>query len=213
MLANVVVYGFTTARTHGHEELYELFRRWGFTPADRDPVTAWTAMFLHDGFVHLIGNMLFLWVFGRSVEWCLGHVGFVIAYLVTGLAGSAAFYLAAPDLAVPAIGASGAVSGVLGIYLIAFPSNRIRVIAWIFFPIVMSWPAWLLIAFWFVWKDLLPVLGDDADGVGHWAHLGGFAAGALLGLFLRRRALAQEAEASATSPVPAREGWERWLKK
>jgi membrane associated rhomboid family serine protease len=145
------------------------------------PLTLLTSMFLHGGFMHLAGNMLFLWVFGNNVEEALGRGRFVAFYVATGvvaaLAQVAAGY-AAGDVLTPMVGASGAISGVLAAYLVCFPSARVLTLVPIFFFIRLIWiPAGFFLGLWF-FLQLLPALsGGGGGGVAYMAHVGGFVAG------------------------------------
>jgi membrane associated rhomboid family serine protease len=159
--------------------------------AIREYPTLVTSMFLHGGLLHLLFNMLFLWIFGNNIEDALGHISFVIFYLLCGIAASFAhaFFNAASDT--PVIGASGAISGILGAYLILYPRARVQVA--LFFIRVVRVPAWFFLIVWIAFQLIqgLPSLGADAGragGVAWLAHIGGFVAGiVLLPLFLRRR--------------------------
>lgn len=188
VLTNILVYGLTTAQADTLDDKVDLYWNWGFRPADPSPMTFVSSLFLHASPVHLIGNMLFLWIFGVNVEWCLGRVGFLAVYLLSGIAGDAATWVADPSSEMPAVGASGAISGVLGVYLIAFPKYRVKLLFWMFHVAVFSVPAWSIIGFWFVVNDLWPLVQSTAvgDGIGHMAHLGGFAFGALSAFAIRR---------------------------
>ena len=141
-------------------------------------LTLLTSMFLHGGFMHLAGNMLYLWVFGNNIEDVCGHVRFVAVLLLCGLA--AAFAQALPDPAseIPMIGASGAISGVLGAYLLLFPHARVRALVPLGFVFFTTIPAGWLLGFWFVFQ-LLSGFGSSPTegGVAFWAHVGGFVAG------------------------------------
>jgi membrane associated rhomboid family serine protease len=144
-------------------------------------MTLLTSMFLHGGVMHLAGNMLYLWVFGNNIEDACGHVRFALFYLLCGLA--AAFAQALPDPAseIPMIGASGAISGVLGAYLLLFPHARVYTLVplgLVFFTTIKA--GWLL-GFWFVFQLLSGIGSDPAQGgVAFWAHIGGFVAGMAL---------------------------------
>jgi len=147
-------------------------------------VTPLTSMFLHGGWGHLLGNALFLWVFGDNVEDLMGPRRFLWFYLLCGLAAAALHVALQPGSPIPTVGASGAISGVMGAYLILFPKHRVRM----FFPpiFVFHFPAWLVLLWWFGLQLLaglpqLSVLGaDPTGGVAVWAHVGGFVAGVLL---------------------------------
>jgi len=141
-----------------------------------------TSMFMHGGFMHFIGNMLFLWIFGDNLEDILGHVRFAIFYLVSGL-GAAALQIGADvQSAVPMVGASGAIAGVMGGYLLLFPRARVDVLLIIVFIIrVIPFPAWVMLLIWFGLQILNGVLNltQTGGGVAYWAHAGGFIAGFL----------------------------------
>jgi membrane associated rhomboid family serine protease len=148
-------------------------------------VTVFTAMFMHGSILHLAGNMLFLWIFGNNVEDSLGPVKFVLFYLLGGIAAAALQIAIDPGSNVPNLGASGAVAGVLGGYLLLFPRARvITVIFIIFFFTIVELPAVLILGFWFVQQVLfgyfdLATAGNEAGGVAYFAHIGGFAFGLL----------------------------------
>jgi membrane associated rhomboid family serine protease len=158
-------------------------------PASPTVTTAFSSMFLHGGWMHLVGNMLFLWIFGDNVEARLGHFRYLVAYLVTGAAGTLAFGAFHPASQHPLVGASGAISGVQGMYFLGFPRNRVKVLFFFFFIVqIILVPARWIIGFWFVVNDLLPVLIHTnliQDSVAHEAHLGGFAAGLAVYLLLK----------------------------
>ncbi|MGF1632095.1 MAG: rhomboid family intramembrane serine protease [Kiloniellaceae bacterium] len=152
-----------------------------------DPLaTLLSYQFLHGGFMHLAGNMLYLWVFGDNVEDAMGHARFLLFYLVCGAAAALAQVAADPGSVAPLIGASGAVSGVLGAFLILHPKSRVLVPI-VFIPLYL--PAWLLLLFWFGFQFVAAFGGPAADNVGWWAHIGGFIAGAVLVFAFRYRAV------------------------
>ncbi|NIQ98093.1 MAG: rhomboid family intramembrane serine protease, partial [Desulfuromonadales bacterium] len=161
---------------------YEIFTfRYGYRPADPSILTLFTAMFLHGGWMHLGGNMLFLWIFGDNVEHRLGRVGYLLAYLGTGMAATVFFAVFVPGSQVPLIGASGAISGVLGLYYFWFPRNQVKTFIFLF-PFIMNTfliPARLVLGFYLVIDNILPFLvrGGTGSGVAHGAHIGGFIAG------------------------------------
>jgi membrane associated rhomboid family serine protease len=162
-------------------------------PADQPtPVfTIFSSMFLHGGFLHVAGNMLYLWIFGKNVEDNLGHARFSLFYLLSGVAAALTQVLTAPDSEVPMIGASGAVSGVLGAYLILFPHARVQtLVIFGFFWRVVSIPALLVLGFWIV-LQILNGFGafGEAGSVAWFAHIGGFFAGMLLLIAMRPRTL------------------------
>ena len=147
-------------------------------------VTVFTAMFMHGGLLHLGGNMLFLWIFGNNVEDSMGRAKFLVFYLLGGLAATALQLAVGPDSQVPNLGASGAIAGVLGGYLILFPRARvITVIFIVFFFTIIELPALLILAFWFVQQILFGYFdlnsAGEEGGVAYFAHIGGFAFGLL----------------------------------
>ncbi|MEQ8356939.1 MAG: rhomboid family intramembrane serine protease [Kiloniellaceae bacterium] len=150
------------------------------------PVTLLTSQFLHGGFLHLAGNMLFLWVFGDNVEDAMGHRRFLAFYLTCGVLAALAQVIADPTSTTPTIGASGAISGVLGAYLILHPKSRILVPV-IFIPLYL--PAWLLLIFWFGFQFVSAFGGPAANSVAWWAHIGGFVAGVVLIFLFRYKAV------------------------
>jgi membrane associated rhomboid family serine protease len=153
-------------------------------------LSLFTSMFLHGGFMHLIGNMLYLWIFGNNIEDAMGHVRYVVFYLVTGLAASLAHAFTNPGSIVPAIGASGAISGVLGAYLMLYPRAQVLILIPIgFFSRLMYVPAGVALGIWFLFQLVSGGLsaGQPGGGVAWFAHIGGFLAGMLLvGVFKRR---------------------------
>ncbi|MFQ5869490.1 MAG: rhomboid family intramembrane serine protease [Candidatus Zixiibacteriota bacterium] len=155
------------------------------------PLTILTSMFLHGGWFHLIGNMLFLWIFGKNIEDQLGHLRFLIFYLICGVIASLAHIMVTPHSSIPMVGASGAIAGVLGAYLIRFPNARILTLIWFgFFIRVVRVPAIFFLGFWFILQLLygLPSLAlRDMGGIAFFAHIGGFIAGLLLFPFWERR--------------------------
>lgn len=165
----------------------------GYLPAGRQPIASWatmfTSMFLHGGWLHLGGNMLFLWIFGNNIEDLLGRARFLLLYLASGVAAALVQALSAKHSYIPMVGASGAVAGVLGAYLITYPRANVHCFVWIviFFWIVTV-PAWVLLGFWFA-MQLFSGLAASANepGVAFWAHVGGFTAGTVLYLVLRPR--------------------------
>jgi membrane associated rhomboid family serine protease len=147
-------------------------------------ITPFTSMFMHGGLLHLGGNMLFLWIFGNNVEDAMGHVRFIVFYLLSGLAAMALQVIIEPDAMVPTVGASGAVAGVLGGYLILFPRARVLTLIFIvFFFTFIELPALLILGFWFVTQLLFGFfnLAEPAGGggVAYFAHIGGFVFGML----------------------------------
>ncbi|MBN2248222.1 MAG: rhomboid family intramembrane serine protease [Coriobacteriia bacterium] len=191
--ANIGV--FIYEYTLGTQGLQAFWARWSIVPARllADPfsphqiATIFTSMFMHAGWIHLIGNMLYLWIFGNNIEDRLGAVRFIAFYLVSGVAAAAAQIVTAPASTVPMLGASGAVAGVLAAYLLLYPGASIVTIIPVFFFIeVARVPAYLVIGFWFVLQlgSGLASLGAAATtgGTAWFAHIGGFVAGLVLAL-------------------------------
>ncbi|MDA0987585.1 MAG: rhomboid family intramembrane serine protease [Chloroflexi bacterium] len=152
-------------------------------------VTVFTAMFIHGGLMHFAGNMLYLWVFGDNIEDRLGHGKYLAFYLTCGVAATWAQVAINTDSPVPTIGASGAIAGVLGAYLLLFPYNRINTLVIMYFIMVIRVPALFLLGFWFFLQNFfqgLWSLGSTGGGVAYWAHIGGFASGILvIALYLK----------------------------
>ena len=154
---------------------------YGFVPAEFNPLTIFTSMFMHGGFAHIIGNMWFLYIFGDNVESILGHVKYFIFYLACGIGAALAQFFVEPASQVPMIGASGAVAGVLGAYMIRFPKARVHVLAVIIiFITTFVVPAQIVLGLWFLMQlsGGLGSLGvDTTGGVAWFAHIGGFIIG------------------------------------
>lgn len=186
--ANVLLHLLVISMVRSDRQLMLLYVDYAMIPAkisqEASYLTLISSTFLHAGFLHLAGNMLFLWVFGDNLEDRLGHVGFILFYLAAGAGAGLAQYLAAPWSPVPTIGASGAIAGVMGGYLLLFPKARVDVLFFflVFFRIIAI-PAWAVLGVWFG-LQLFNGLGDDGSGggVAYWAHAGGFIVG--LGLML-----------------------------
>ncbi|MGE0625725.1 MAG: rhomboid family intramembrane serine protease [Pseudomonadales bacterium] len=150
-------------------------------------VTVFTSMFLHGGWMHLLGNMLYLWIFGDNVEDAMGRARFLLFYLLCGVAAALAQALPDPHSTIPMIGASGAISGVLGAYLLLFPRARVLVLIPIGFLLyTVRWPASLVLIGWFLLQLVSNAFSTDGAGVAFRAHLGGFAAGMALVFFFKR---------------------------
>lgn len=170
-------YGLIPASLTGQAELPPVYYR---VPA---PLTLLTHLFLHGSVMHLLGNMLYLWVFGDNVEDAMGHRRFLLFYLLCGIAAGLTQVAFAPDSRIPTVGASGAISGVLGAYLLLYPRAKVLVPI-IVFPVYL--PAWLLLIAWFGFQLLAATAPEAAaTGVAWWAHVGGFVAGLLLVVPLR----------------------------
>jgi membrane associated rhomboid family serine protease len=169
---------------------------------DNEPINILTpiiSLFLHGGWGHLLGNALFFWVFGNNIEDSLGHFRFLVFYLVCGIAAAIAHIVTQPASPLPTVGASGAISGILGAYLVLYPRVRIRML-FIFFVVPIR--AWLVLIWWFFWQLMaaLPELSNGADlrgGVAVWAHVGGFVTGVLLVKLFENRQLVVRRSVSA----------------
>jgi membrane associated rhomboid family serine protease len=144
------------------------------------PLTLFSAMFTHGGFMHLGGNMLYLWIFGNNIEDAMGHGRFFIFYMITGLGATMVHVLSDPNSTIPMIGASGAIAGILGAYFVLYPKAKIKtfVVLIIFIQIIYV-PAVFILGFWF----LRQIIGIGSDDIAWYAHIGGF----LVGMFLVRR--------------------------
>lgn len=192
IVLNVSVFAYEYSL--GSAELQQFLMRWSFVPSRffADPlapgvwVTVLTSMFMHAGWVHIGGNMLYLWIFGNNVEDRLGRAGFLAFYLLAGVAGALTQAAMTPTSSVPTVGASGAIAGVLGGYALLFPGAAVLTLIPIFFFFEIAHvPAYIVIGFWFVLQLASGVASVDpamaqAGGVAYFAHIGGFAAGMLL---------------------------------
>ncbi len=190
---NVLAFFLELSRPSG--QLQSFITAWGVVPREYStghdispliaPVPFWatliTSMFLHGGWAHIGGNMLFLWIFGDNLERVMGSVRYALFYIVCGLAAGLAHIAFNSTSAVPSVGASGAISGVLGGYMLLFPRNRVRVMTR---GGITAVPAWVMLGLWIV-MQLVSGFGsmartEQTDGVAYMAHIGGFAAGLLL---------------------------------
>lgn len=179
-------------------QLQNFFEKWSVIPreyaAQTDlppgiPLPFWftlfSSMFMHGGWMHLIGNMLYLWVFGDNIEDRWGHAKFLIIYLVCGIIASFAHILFNLQSAIPSLGASGAISGILGAYIVMFPRNRIRVLMG---RGIAHVPAMVVLGFWIVLQFINQIgqMGTSTEtaGVAYWAHIGGFIAGVVFAFLL-----------------------------
>ncbi len=154
--------------------------------------TTITSMFLHGGWLHLIGNMWFLWIFGGNVEDSMGPRRFVAFYLLCGLVAAVAQIISNPASAIPMVGASGAIGGVMGAYILLYPRIRVHMIVFLgFFVTTFAVPAVFMLGYWLLIQVFSGVasLGAQGGGVAFWAHVGGFISGAILILFFRDKAL------------------------
>jgi membrane associated rhomboid family serine protease len=186
----------------------------GYILAGEGLLTLFTYMFLHGGFLHLAGNMLFLGVFGDNIECRIGRGRYLLLYLASGMIGAlahvAAAALSGSGLGTPLVGASGAISGILGAYLILFPGNRVTVLLFNFIPTRLS--AWAVIGFWFVMQIVGGLSGWTSGGVAYLVHIGGFAIGLLWSRRYRRKEtlrIAREREARLAAGYPGGIRW--WI--
>ncbi|MEN0062581.1 MAG: rhomboid family intramembrane serine protease [Myxococcota bacterium] len=182
--------------------------QYGFRPADPSALDLFTSMFMHAGLGHLGGNMLFLWIYGDNAEHRLGRLGFLIAYLATGIVATVAFATWegwASDT--PLVGASGAISGVLGIYFVAFPRNVVRMFV-VLLPFLINTivlPSWVVLGVYVLFDNLVPFLFSSSEsGVAYGAHLGGFVAGMVVAWAVSARGLSMPGRSEGgAKPKPA----------
>ena len=190
LLVNIVI--FFWIYSQGEAFYDKTVEEYAMVPIDilegKNLHTMFTSMFLHADILHLFGNMLFLYIFGDNVEDAFGHGRYLLFYFLCGIAASLTHIISITnpsDLADPALGASGAISGVLGAYLILYPKARVITLVffgWIFFTAI---PAIIFLGFWFILQWLFAVY-DIGGGVAYWAHIGGFLAGMLMAPLLKR---------------------------
>ena len=192
--ANVVIFLGYFLTTPDEMRLAPFYVDWGLVPQEISRGAGWsglvTHMFLHGGWMHLLGNMLFLFIFGDNMEDMLGHVGFALFYLASGFAAAGLQFVADPFSPVPMVGASGAIAGVMGGYMLLFPKARVDILLIIFIFIrVIPVPAWIMLGLWFAFQLVAGfATPTEGGGVAYWAHAGGFIAGLALTLpvWLRR---------------------------
>ena len=200
----IFLYQMSLLSSGGEAALQQFFNTWAIVPAeltgeltgnaltvDREWLTLFTSQFLHGGFLHLGGNMLYLWIFGNNIEDKLGSAKFLFFYLVCGALAGLAQWVIEPGSAIPTLGASGAIAGVMGAYIIRFPRARILTIVPLFvFITTLRIPALFFLGFWFIQQAFYSALslGATADmgsgGVAYLAHAGGFVVGVILGPLL-----------------------------
>jgi len=185
---------------------------------DREAVNWFTpllSMFLHGSWGHILGNALFFWVFGNNIEDSMGAGRFLVFYVLCGLLAAAAHVVTAPGSPVPTVGASGAISGVLGAYLVLYPRARVNLLFFfLIFVRVIPVPAWMALLWWFGWQvisglpQLSPMRPDVSGGVAFWAHIGGFVAGAVLvKLFENPSLVAERKRIHDTRYAAVRRSW------
>lgn len=196
MVANVLIFFTYVGFITNGPEINAFYYDWAFIPArlmaGDNAIALVTSMFLHGGWMHLLGNMLFLWIFGDNVEDEMGHLPYLVFYLASGIAAALAQYAADPGSVIPTVGASGAIAGVMGAYLLMFPKARVDIFIFlIIFIRIIPVPAWIMLGLWFVLQFFGGLGADPSNGgVAYWAHAGGFVAGLLFAvpLWLRRGA-------------------------
>jgi membrane associated rhomboid family serine protease len=188
---NIAVYIFEASLDE--DQLNSFLFQYGAVPYEitnsQDLWALFTSMFLHGGIMHLLGNMVFLWVFADNIEAIIGSVRFLIFYCVGGLLAMAAQCFLDPSSQIPCVGASGAIAAVLGAYLVMFPKSRIKIWAVVF---VFRWPAIVFLGIWIVQQLASGIMAFNSSttggsgGVAWWAHIGGFFAGIIAGFIFRR---------------------------
>ena len=190
ILFNVLAFWYEI--TMSPEQLEAFIYHYGSVPVEtlegKDLFSLFTSMFLHGGWMHLIGNMLFLWVFADNIEASVGSLNFLIFYILGGLAAHAAHIYFNMNSTVPTVGASGAISAVMGAYLVMFPSSRVKVL---FIVFMFRVPALLFLGFWIAQQWLngitaLETVSAETAGVAWWAHIGGFVFGILAGFYFKK---------------------------
>jgi membrane associated rhomboid family serine protease len=190
IVINAVVFLYELQLSRPELQLFALL--FGVVPANFNVTTLFTSMFIHEGWLHLLGNMLYLWIFGDNVEDRLGHAGFAVFYLVCGSTAALGQVAVNVDSTVPMIGASGAIAGVMGAYLVLYPHSRVLTVVFLlFFMDMVEIPAVFFLGIWFI-KELFSGVGSLgtaslSGGVAFWAHVSGFAAGAVVGGLWRLR--------------------------
>ncbi len=198
IVVNAVVFLYETSLSEAEFRVF--VQQWGLVPADFNWVSVFTSLFLHAGWLHVIGNMWFLWIFGDNVEDRVGHGRFLVFYLLCAVMAALAQTFMAPGSPVPTVGASGAIAGVMGAYLVLYPRSRILTLIplIILFPVVEI-PAFYFLGFWFLIQlfsgvgSLATTGAASPGGVAFWAHVGGFLAG-VVGVWVFRRPERQRVE-------------------
>jgi membrane associated rhomboid family serine protease len=199
VLVNVLAFVWEEYLLYGYGDLvwFDAIQEWGLTPANlvdqvgHGALTAFTSMFLHADLGHIFFNMLYLWVFGPMIEDLTGSARFVLFYALCGVAGAALTVLLDPFSGRPGIGASGAVAGVMGSFLLLYPGRRVRTLVFVIVPLLPRLPAWLILIYWIiqqiVYAEIILLVGENFTGVGVWAHIGGFFAGLITVYFFLRK--------------------------
>ena len=194
LAANIAIFLAYWSAYPDDRALYRFFLEWGMVPGTLtsgvNQHTIFTSMFLHGSWMHLAGNMLFLWIFGDNIEDKMGHVKYLVFYLAGGVGAALIHVAAGPYSTVPTVGASGAIAGVMGGYLLLFPKARVDIfVFFIVFFRIFPIPAWITLAIWLALQFFggFASPSPDGGGVAYWAHAGGFAAGLLLTVPLWRK--------------------------
>lgn len=185
---NIAIHAFVEILDPAEHQLF--YFEWGFVPFDHRPAQWVTSMFLHGGLLHLAGNMLFLWIYGPAVEEGLGKFVFIPAYLLSGVVAALIHSTTTPQIHmdIPCIGASGAISGLMGTFFVLYPQARIRHVIFIFLkPLFISLPAWTVLGMWFLEQGFMSFYISDYMNVAVFAHLGGFLAGGMMGFVFKPR--------------------------
>jgi membrane associated rhomboid family serine protease len=197
IIINAIVYFYSFGKPAGFYDIFimkygvipfEITKGIDIPPLINYPVyiTLITSLFIHGGFTHIFGNMLFLWIFGDNVEDILGKFKYILIYFIGGIAASLSQVLMSPSSKVPLVGASGAISAVMGAYIVLLPLSSINLIVpFFFFPLIVQVPALVFIFFWFLTQLFNAAVGTP--GIGWWAHIGGFLTGIILALWFRSR--------------------------
>lgn len=192
LLLNIGVFIFQTAIPEGAEASF--VETWGAVPFEIsrgvDLQTLLTSIFMHGSWLHLLSNMLYLWIFADNIEATVGNFRFLTFYLLGGFIASLTQVLMAPESGIPIIGASGAIAAVMGAYIVMFPGSRVKMLFLLFF-IVFYVPSWVFLGIWFVQQAMSGVGALNASveggGVAWWAHIGGFAFGLAAGFYFRKK--------------------------
>jgi membrane associated rhomboid family serine protease len=208
--ANVIAFLLELPYMDSDRAIAGFWRDWAMIPAavtqGGEVHGIFTSMFLHAGIMHLAGNMLFLWIFGDNLEDQLGHVGFLIFYIAAGVAAALAHIAADPGSVIPTVGASGAIGGVMGGYLLLFPRARVDILViFIVFFRVFTIPAFVMLGLWFAMQIFSGVsTPSSGGGVAYWAHAGGFIAGIAFALptWLKRGAKGYWRQTEGRPPHP-----------
>ena len=210
MLANIAIFLSYVTILGDDRALYDFYNTYALIPARLAAGYGYegllTSQFLHAGWMHLAGNMLFLWIFGDNVEEEMGHLPFLLFYLTCGVAAGLTQVAFEPSSRVPMVGASGAIAGVMGAYLLLFPRAKVDIlIIFIIFFRIFPIPAWIMLALWFGFQFLGGLAAEaGVGGTAYWAHAGGFVAGIVLALplWLRRGARAYWERTEGHPPHP-----------